>query len=81
MNDTLERALKTFLQAAGAVIIANLTMLANEMGDWAGWKRAAVPVLAGALAAGLSAAWNGVVSPWLKKGAALSPEENEEEGP
>jgi len=70
MNEILERALKTFLQAAGAVVIANLTVLTTEISDWAVWKQAAVPVFIGALAAGLSAAWNGVVSPWLKKGAA-----------
>ena len=70
MNEILERALKTFLQAAGAVVIANLTVLTTEIRDWSVWKHAAVPVFLGALAAGLSAAWNGVVSPWLKKGSA-----------
>ena len=74
MNDILVRALKTFLQAAGAVVIANLTVLTSEVSGWSAWKHAAVPVLVGALAAGLSAAWNGVVSPWLKKDT--SEEEN-----
>lgn len=74
MNDILVRALKTFLQAAGAVVIANLTVLTTEISDWSVWKHAAVPVFIGALAAGLSAAWNGVVSPWLKKDT--SEEEN-----
>lgn len=68
MNDIPVRALKTFLQAAGAVVIANLTILTTEVSGWSAWKHAAVPVFVGALAAGLSAAWNGVVSPWLKKG-------------
>ncbi len=65
-KDILVRAGKTFLQAAGAVVIANMTVLTTEISDWAGWKRAALPIFIGAVAAGLSAAWNGVVSPWLE---------------
>ena len=67
MRDIPERALKTFLEAAGAVIIANLTPLTALDEGAAAWKRAAATILIGAIAAGLSAAWNGVISPYLKK--------------
>ena len=78
MNGIPERAIKTFLEAAGAVIIATLTPLTSAEAGGAAWKQAAATIFIGALAAGLSAMWNGVISPWLKKGSQPSePSEKE----
>ena len=57
MNDITERALKTFIQAFGAVVIAGLAGVTDV--------NALKALLVAALSAGISAAWN-IVSASLK---------------
>ena len=61
MNEVLSRALKTFVQASIAYIVA--TIGAVDVFD----KGVAEGLLIGAIAAGISASWNGVVQPRLNK--------------
>ena len=62
MKDIAIRALKTFWQAAVAYFVAALSTGADVFeGEVIGG------LLIGALAAGLSASWNGVVQPRLNK--------------
>ena len=61
MNDVLVRALKTFVQASIAYLVA--TIGAVDVFD----KGVAEGLLIGAIAAGISASWNGVVQPRLEK--------------
>ena len=65
MNNVLERAIKTFVEAAGAVLVANISDLTGAISGWETWRQVAVPVFVGALAAGISAVWNGVIQPAL----------------
>lgn len=62
MNDVLIRALKTFIQASIAYLVASLGQGIDlfEVEVLGG-------LLIGALAAGISASWNGVVQPMLDK--------------
>ena len=69
MKDILIRALKTFWQAALAYLLADVTVLTSLMVDHSAWRSALVTLGIGALAAGLSAAWNGIVNPALQKWA------------
>lgn len=62
MKDVAMRALKTFWQAAIAYLVAALSTGVDLFeGDVVGG------LLIGALAAGISAAWNGVAQPVLDK--------------
>lgn len=62
MNDVLIRALKTFWQSAIAYLVASLGQGIDLFeGELIGG------LLLGALAAGISASWNGVVQPRLNK--------------
>ena len=62
MKDISARALKTFWQAAIAYLVATLSTGVDLFeGDVIGG------LLIGALAAGLSASWNGAVQPVLNK--------------
>jgi hypothetical protein len=61
MNDVLIRALKTFVQASIAYLVASIG--AVDVFD----KGVAEGLLIGAIAAGISASWNGVVQPRLNK--------------
>ena len=62
MKDIAIRALKTFWQSAAAYLVATLSTGVDLFeGDVIGG------LLIGALAAGLSASWNGVVQPRLNK--------------
>ena len=69
IKDVLTRAAKTFWQAAVAYIVAAIgTQLAGV--DWLDADALATIVIGigiGALAAGLCAAWNGVIAPVLEK--------------
>lgn len=65
-RDVLIRALKTFWQAALASLAANFSLLADAMIAESGWQKLGVSVAVGALAAGFSAAYNGVVKPLLE---------------
>ena len=60
MKDWLIRALKTFVQATVAYFVANIALIAQHVVDWdfADWKGWLLPILVGALSAGISAAWN-----------------------
>ena len=57
-KDIIERAAKTFVEAFVSSIIANLSLFADSLGDMATLKGVAISVGIGALAAGISAAWN-----------------------
>lgn len=61
MNDVLIRALKTFVQASIAYLVASIG--AVDVFD----KGVAEGLLIGAIAAGISASWNGVMQPMLNK--------------
>lgn len=61
MNDVIMRALKTFVQASIAYLVA--TIGAVDVFD----KGVAEGLLIGAIAAGISASWNGAVQPMLDK--------------
>lgn len=58
MKDWMIRALKTFVQAAGSFIVADITVLSDALTDIGAFKQAAITVLVGAVAAGISAVWN-----------------------
>lgn len=58
MKDWVIRALKTFVQAAGSFIVADVTVLSDAMTDVSTLKQTAITVLVGAVAAGISAVWN-----------------------
>lgn len=64
-KDVLLRAFKTFWQAAFSYVIMNISNLNPFDGTFE--RKALLGFAAAALAAGLSAAWNGVVKPvWDK---------------
>jgi hypothetical protein len=60
MKDWQERAIKTFIQAFGGVLIPELVMILNGEipKEWNGLTCVIITVLCPALAAGISAAWN-----------------------
>ena len=60
MKDWIVRALKTFVQATVAYFVANIAMISQHIVDWdfANWKGWLLPILVGALSAGISAVWN-----------------------
>ena len=60
MKDWQERAIKTFIQAFGGVLIPELVMILNGSipEEWSGWQCVIIAVLCPALAAGIAAAWN-----------------------
>lgn len=63
INDVWQRALKTFVQAFFGVLVPQIVaMLNNYMDfDWASWTTY-LPLITGALAAGISAVWNGIIN-------------------
>ena len=68
MKDVLIRAAKTFWQAAAAYLVTTFsTQLAGiDLFDFDAVKNVLIGVVVGAIAAGLSATWNGVVAPMLE---------------
>ncbi len=68
-KDIAIRALKTFWQSAIAYIVATFStqMAGVDIFDIHSLKSVGAGLLIGALAAGLSASWNGVVQPKLDK--------------
>ena len=58
LPDWLIRALKTFVQAAVSFIVAGITVLTEAVADWNTGKHALLSLGVGAVAAGISAAWN-----------------------
>lgn len=62
------RALKTFIQAFFGVLIPQIVMMLNNYMDfdWSKWTTY-LPIITAALAAGISAAWNGIINATEKK--------------
>lgn len=63
MNDVIVRALKTFWQSVIAYLVATISTQGVDVFD----KGVIGGLLIGALAAGISASWNGVMQPMLDK--------------
>ena len=63
IKDVGMRALKTFVQAFLGVLIPQIVMMLNNYMDfdWTQWTTY-LPIITGALAAGISAAWNGIIN-------------------
>ena len=62
-KDVAMRALKTFWQSGMAYIVATLSTQGVEVFE----REVICGLLIGALAAGISASWNGVIQPLLNK--------------
>ena len=62
-KDILIRAGKTFWQAALAYLLADAAVLQQALTEWSTGKQLLLSLGIGALAAGLSAVYNGVVAP------------------
>ena len=67
LKEIAERAIKTFFEGLLASLIANVTVLSGTMDDTDAFKTAAVSLFVGAVAAGVSAVYNGVIEPLFKK--------------
>lgn len=69
MKDVLLRSAKTFWQAALAYLVTTFGTQLSGIGafDLDALSNALFALLVGAVAAGCSAAWNGVAAPFLKK--------------
>ena len=69
MKDWAIRALKTFVQATVAYFVANAALITQHVVDWdfANWKGWLMPILVGALSAGISAVWNVILEQIDKK--------------
>lgn len=59
-KDIIERAAKTFVEAFISAIVANLTLFTDSLGDYGKLKAVAISVGVGAIASGISAAWNSI---------------------
>ena len=68
IKDVGMRALKTFVQAFLGVLIPQIVMMLNNYMefDWGAWTTY-LPLITAALAAGISAAWNGIINMTDKK--------------
>lgn len=64
INDIWSRAGKTAIQAFFGVLIPQIVLiLSNVMDyDWTKWYVWALPIITGALAAGISAGWNALIN-------------------
>ena len=60
IRDVKSRAIKTFVQAFfGSIIPQVVLILTNVLDyDWSNWLVWGLPIITGAIAAGISAAWN-----------------------
>lgn len=60
MRNIAERAAKSFVEGFAAVAVPALVLFLQDgfNTDWNAWVAWALPVFGGALAAGISAAWN-----------------------
>ena len=67
-KDVLIRSIRTFWEAALAAIIVSLPEIVDLIpSGWAAIKPVFISVGVGALAAGITAAYNGVLKPYLDK--------------
>lgn len=67
-KDVLERAIKTFWQAALASLIFAMPQITENLGaGWEVFKTVLFSVAIGAVSAGFSAAYNGVLKPLAEK--------------
>lgn len=64
INDIWQRAGKTAVQAfLGALVPQIVLILTNVLDyDWANWKVWLLPIITGAIAAGISAGWNALIN-------------------
>ena len=64
INDLWQRAGKTFVQAFFGVMIPQIVMILNNVLDYdfSNWKTWVIPIICGALSAGISAAWNAIIN-------------------
>ena len=60
LKDWQIRALKTFVQAFGGVLVPELVIMLNGglPADWNAARLTLIPIVCSALAAGISAVWN-----------------------
>ncbi len=66
--DTLQRALKTFVQAFCGILVPEIVMMLNNYMDfdWTKWTTY-LPLITGGLAAGISAVWNTIINATSKE--------------
>lgn len=64
INDLWSRAGKTAVQAFFGVLIPQIVLVLSNIldYDWTKWYVWALPIIAGALAAGISAGWNALIN-------------------
>lgn len=68
IRDIIIRAVKTFWQAALASLMVAIPNIIDLIPvGWVAMKPVLVSAGVGALAAGLSAVYNGVIAPWVEK--------------
>lgn len=69
MKDWVIRALKTFVQATVAYFVANVALITQHVVEWnfSDWKGWALPLITGAISAGISAVWNVILEQIDKK--------------
>ena len=65
-KDVLIRAVRTFWQAMLAYLLADATVLQEALLDWSRGRHVLLTLGVGAVAAGLSAMYNGVFLPLLE---------------
>ena len=68
IKEVFLRALKTFWQTTAASLMVEMPSIVELIpSGWAALKPVIISVVVGAIAAGLSAAWNGVLAPIFEK--------------
>lgn len=69
MRDWIVRALKTFVQATVAYFVANIALITQHVVEWnfTDWKGWLLPILTGAISAGIAAVWNIILENIEKK--------------
>ena len=67
-QDIWVRAVRTFWQAMLAHLLADTTVLSEALSGWSRGRQLLLTLFVGAVAAGLSAVYNGVVRPLLEGG-------------
>lgn len=62
LPDWASRALKTFIETFFGVLIPEAVAILNDVlsYDWTSWKTWVLPIVAGAIASAISAAWNAI---------------------